>query len=91
MKEQFDLFELLSNTLKPSTTLMELAAIWVEGQGRFAKGDKVYLDTSLESFTKDTLVYTHEVEKCMGTIGDSVLEITFKDLSDGELITIKIK
>lgn len=68
---------------------MELAAIWVDGR-RYVKGDKVYLDKSLESWTKDTNCYTHEITKCMGTIGDSKHEVHFIDLKTNEPLIITL-
>lgn len=51
-----DMFQVLSDAMKPFTQMLELSAIWVDGK-RYAKDDKVYLDKSLESFTKDTIAH----------------------------------
>lgn len=84
-----NIFDQLASAMKPYTKLLELSAIWVDGR-RYEKGDKVYLDKSLESWTMDTNCYTHEIVKCMGTIGDSKHEVTFKDLKTGELLIITL-
>lgn len=83
------MFRSLAETMKPYTEMIELTAIWIGGK-RYAKGDNVYLDTSLESFTKDTIAYTHVISKCMGTIGDYKHEITFTDLKTNEQINISL-
>ena len=84
-----DMFETLSNCIKPMNDLMELAAYW-EDNKRYCKGDKVYLDKSMDSWTKDTNAYTHEIVKCMGNINNSKFEIHFKDLKSEEPYIVKI-
>ena len=56
------MFEMLANAMKPVTDLIELSAFWTDGN-RYVKGDNVYLDKSMDSFTKDCNAYTHKITK----------------------------
>ena len=83
------MFDILSMAMKPVTDLMELAAYWEEGK-RYAKGDKVYLDKSMDSWTKDCNAYTHVITKCMGTLSNTKFEIHFEDLETGLPYIVKL-
>lgn len=84
-----DMFSNLSKALKPLDDLMELAAYWEENK-RYCKGDKVYLDKSMDSWTKDTNAYTHEITKSMGNLNNTKFEIHFRDLKTDEPYIVKI-
>lgn len=84
-----DFFEILAEAMRPNTNLMELSAYWEDGK-RYCKGDKVYLDKSMDSWTKDTNVFTHVITKCMGNVYSTKFEITFEDLETELPYIVKI-
>ena len=84
-----DMFDILSQAMKPVNDLFKLSAIHIQGVGRCAKGDEIYVDSS-GNITKDSYAKTHSIEEVYGTLNNSRLEMDIKDLSDGELSHIEI-
>lgn len=85
-----DMFQVLSDIMKPFTEMLELSAIWYNGK-RYAKGDEVNYDsTDTELIVKDPNNNTHKILKCMGTIGDTKHEMLLENISTNEQITITL-
>lgn len=88
-----DMYSLLGSVMKPYTELMELAAIWSDGN-RFTKGDRIVVISDTPSgktyLHKDLLSPTHVILKCMGTIDSSMLKIDLENLETNEYITITL-
>lgn len=72
------------------TKLFTLGAIWVKIDTKMRRvtiGDKVTVaDGKIIGFENPT----HTVIKCMGTITDSVLEFTLRDLGNNDTLILKV-
>ncbi len=98
------MFTSLGECFKPSTTVMELAAVWIDGgiitfnvndaptvkkKSRITKGDTVcVLDGVLYNYGTFDTVW--EIVKCSGNIDSSVLKLQLKEPYTQELITITL-
>lgn len=99
------MFQSFGECFKPSTTIMELAAIWLDkplrnyGEGlrirRLTKGDivcvdmNVLMDYMLQDF--HPLLPKYRITKCTGNIDSSILKMELENIETNEHITINIK